>query len=318
MKRIICFAVLCASLLILAGCAETEPAITAATSLPSRYSRIPADTVKMNPQTDSFPPILHNPAWEEPQPMPGPINSSGGEDSPFITPDGNTFFFFFTPDVSKSAEQQLTDSVTGIYQSKLVSGVWSEPERVVLSDGLALDGCPMLVGNQLWFCTAREGLTGLHWFRASYDFGVWGDWQQADFDPDYQVGELHITADGQELYFHSSRPGSLGKNDIWVSQLENGSWGEPVNITAVNSPEDDTRPFVTPDGQALWFTRTYQGSPAIYVSYRENGSWKEPILIISQFAAEPTLDSEGNLYFVHHFIQDGVMLDADIYVARKK
>ena len=30
------------------------------------------------------------------------------------------------------------------------------------------------------------------------------------------------------------------------------------------------------------------------------------------------MDAQGNLYFVHHFYEDGVMLDADIYVAYKK
>jgi len=41
-------------------------------------------------------------------------------------------------------------------------------------------------------------------------------------------------------------------------------------------------------------------------------------MIISQFAGEPTLDKEGNIYFTHHFFKDGVMLEADIYVAMKK
>jgi hypothetical protein len=176
----------------------------------------------------------------------------------------------------------------------------------------------MVLGNQLWFCTARTGFTGLHWFKAVYENGNWGSWEIADFNPDYQVGELHITADGEELYFGSSRPGSLGANDIWVSKMQNGTWGEPEYLTLVNSEEDDSRPFISEDGQQLWITRTYLGSPAVFVSYKENGVWQEPVLIVSQFAGEPTLDNKGNLYFVHHFFWDGVMLDADIYLAKKK
>jgi hypothetical protein len=308
----------CALLILLSACDEQALPPVIPTSLPSRYSKIPITAQEMGPENDLFPPLLHNPGWEDPQPMPGPVNSAGGEDSPFITPDGSSFFFFFTPDVSLPAEQQVTDGVTGIYQSYLREGQWSEPERVLLNDGLALDGCPMVVGNQLWFCTVREGLTGLHWFKASYAFGIWGDWQQADFNPAYRVGELHISADGSELYFHSDRPGSQGKNDIWISRMKDGSWEEPENLTAVNSPENDSRPFLSENGQELWFTRNYQGYPAVFVSYRVNGEWGEPTLIVSQFAAEPTLDRDGNLYFVHHFIQDGVMLDADIYLAKKK
>ena len=305
-------------LFALSACSEAEQTLALPTDIPSRYSRIGEDAQKMDPATDQLPPILHSGEWDAPVPMPGPVNTAGGEDSPYITPDGDNFFFFFTPDVSIPAERQVTDGVTGIYRSNWTDGVGSDPERVVLSNVLALDGCPMVVGNQLWFCTAREGLTGLHWFRASYEFGVWGDWEIADFDPAYQVGELHITADGQELYFHSDLPGSLGENDIWVSQIEDGVWGEPVNVTTVNSTEDDSRPFVSEDGKQLWFTRTYRGSPAVYVSYREDGDWSTPLLIVSQFAGEPTLDRDGNLYFVHHFMWDGVMLDSDIYMAKKK
>ena len=51
---------------------------------------------------------------------------------------------------------------------------------------------------------------------------------------------------------------------------------------------------------------------------KSDGEWQEPELIVSQFAGEPTLDSQGNLYFVHHFYRDGRMIEADIYVSRKK
>jgi hypothetical protein len=40
--------------------------------------------------------------------------------------------------------------------------------------------------------------------------------------------------------------------------------------------------------------------------------------MVSSFAGEPTLDAQGNLYFVHHFYSGGVMLEADIYVAYRK
>jgi hypothetical protein len=305
-------------LFILSACAAEEQTPGLPTGIPSRSSRIAENAQKMGPSADQFPPLLHSGEWEAPVPLPGPINTAGGEDSPFITPDGKNFFFFFTPNISIPAEKQLTDGVTGIYQSRWVDGAWTDPTRVVLSAGLALDGCPMVVGNQIWFCTAREGLTGLHWFKASYAFGIWGEWEISDFDPDYKVGEMHITADGQELYFHSDRPGTLGENDIWLSQLSDGIWGEPINLTAVNSSADDSRPFISADGQQLWFTRTYLGSPAVYLSNRVDGGWSEPILIVSQFAGEPTLDQDGNLYFVHHFLWDGELVEADIYLAKKK
>jgi len=252
--------------------------------------------------------------------MPYPINTAGAEDSGFMMPDGNTFYVWFTPDPQVPPEKQVIDDVTGIYVSKKINGQWQKPERVWLQDPdkLSLDGCEFVQNNKIWFCTAREGYTGLHWGTADYVSGKWQNWKVADFNPDYEVGELHITADGKELYFHSPRAGGKGGYDIWVSKKENGEWLPPQNVAIVNSPETDGWPSLTQDGSELWFTRTYLGSPAIFRSKKINNEWQEPELIVSQFAGESSVDNEGNIYFTHHFYKDGVMLEADIYVIRKK
>lgn len=145
----------------------------------------------------------------------------------------------------------------------------------------------------------------------------WTNWQAVDdqFKPGYEVGELHITADERELYYHSSRPGGKGGKDIWVTRWVNDAWQEPEPVTAVNSAKSEGWPFVSQDGNELWFTRMYKGSPPLFPSRRANGLWSEPELVISQFAGEPSLDIQGNLYFVHHFIRDGKMVEADLYVA---
>jgi len=72
------------------------------------------------------------------------------------------------------------------------------------------------------------------------------------------------------------------------------------------------------DGDELWFLRNYSGSPAIFRSKNTDGEWQEAELILSQFAGEPSLDSEGNIYFVHHYFKDCKMLEADYYVAYMK
>ncbi len=302
-------------LIVLSGCVKiVDP-------LPDRHSKIPADAVKMTPENDSFPPQLHSEEYEFPIPMSGPINTAGAEDSPFFPCcDNDTFYFFFTPAVRVPVEEQLTDEVTGIYVTHKVDGGWDEPTRVLLQgrDKLALDGCPFILNNTMWFCTAREGYTGIHWFTAEYKNGKWTNWKESDFDPEFDVGELHFTIDGTELYYHSNRSGGKGGRDIWMLKKVDGEWQDPVNVEAVNSEEDEAMPYLTPDGEELWFNRRYLGTPAVYRSRKLNGSWQEPELIISQFAGEPTLDSNGNIYFIHHFYKDGEMIEADVYVAYKK
>jgi hypothetical protein len=288
----------------------------------SRESKIPSDATKVKPEEDFFPPILHSYEYKEPIPMPGLINTAGGEDSPFITYDGNFFYFFFTPDVDVSPEEQVSDEVTGIYVSNYVDGEWNNPVRVILQDRdkLALDGCPFVKDDTMWFCSAREGYVGVRFFTAQYVNGEWENWEYIGdkLMSDYEVGELHVTAEGNELYFHSQREGGSGQLDVWYTRYIEGEWQEPVNVEVVNSRENEGWPFITEDGNELWFTRFYKGYPAIFRSKKIDDEWQEPELILSQFAAEPTLDNEGNIYFAHHFFEDGHMIEADIYVAFRK
>jgi hypothetical protein len=291
--------------------------------LPTRESTIPTNAVKMTPETDSYPPILHSDEWMQPVPLPEAINTAGGEDSAFVTPDGNTLYFFFTPDVNIPAEQQVTDSVTGIYVSTKQNGVWSPAERVILQDAgkLALDGAEFVQGDTMWFASARTGYTGVNYFTAQSKDGKWTNWQYVGdkLMKTYRMGEMHITADGNTLYFHSDRTNGKGGLDIWTSQKIDGEWQTPVNVEAVNTEGNEGWPFLTQNGNELWFTRTYQGSPAIYRSQKINGEWQPPELILSQFAGESSMDNNGNIYFTHHYYNNqSQMIEADIYVALKR
>jgi hypothetical protein len=270
----------------------------------------------MSPETDAQPPRVHSSEYEQPIPIPGRVNTAGGEDSPFISADGNTLYFFFTPNVNVPAEKQLLDGVTGIYMSQKVNGMWNGPQRILLQDygKLALDGCEYVLENRMWFCSTREGFSGIEWFTADFADGRWQNWQLADFPQAYQVGELHLSADGKQLFFHSPRPGGKGNLDIWVSTLEGGKWQEPDNLEAVNTPDLEGWPALNPDETELWFYRNF----SIWRSKKVNGSWQPPELIISHLAGEPTLDAGGNLYFTHHFYKDNKMIEADIYVAFRK
>lgn len=306
-------------LLATSACTITEEP----TPIPSRAETIPTDAVKILPEMDMHPPLLHSEEWQAPIPVPGPINTAGAEDSPFVTPDGDTLYFFFTPDPNIPAERQLVDGVTGIYVSHKQNGVWAEPQKVALQDAgeVAMDGCQFVQGDVIWFCSVRQGNSrGVDMWTAQFVDGNWTDWQNVGekLNLDYGVGEMHLTADGTTLYYHSTREGGYGGYDIWVTHLVDGEWTQPLNVQAVNSPETDGWPFISQDGNELWFLRWYQGSPAIFRSRWTDGSWGAPELILSQFAGEPSLDDAGNIYFVHHFYQDGVMLEADIYVAYRK
>ena len=129
-KRTVQF-ILLVVLLLLAGC---SPVVYSPEEYPviDRSVALPVDIEKRSPSTDATPPILHSDEYEAPIPVPGAINTRGGEDSPFILPDGKTLYLFFTPDVRIPAEKQFLDGVTGIYVAQKVGEVWGQAERVWL------------------------------------------------------------------------------------------------------------------------------------------------------------------------------------------
>ena len=297
-------------LTIASGCSQATP-------LPAgRLDRIPTNALKILPAADNNPPLSLSEEYETPIPLAGDVNTPGGEDSPFILPDGQTIYFFFTPDVSIPVEKQILDGVTGIYAASLSDDVSGNVARVMLQDQgkLAGDGCPFVLGEVMWFCTTREGYNGLHWFTAEGGMGNWHNWQPSDFDPSFKVGELHISSDGNTLYFASDRARGMGGLDIWISTKQAGLWQEPVNLEIVNTADNEGYPALNPAGDELWFTRNY----GIWRSVKVNDQWQSPIQIFFPLAGEPSIDQEGNVYFVHHFYQDNTMLEVDIYVAYKK
>jgi len=288
--------------------------------LVDRLLKLPGDIAKQGPETDEHPPILHSDEFELPVPVSSGINTSGAEDSPFILPDGNTMYFFFTPDVRIPVQQQLLDSVTGIWVSEKVSGTWSNATRLWLQvpGKLALDGAVAIQGDEMWFASAREGYEGVNMFTSEFIDNEWKNWTYSGdrLMKEIKIGEVHLH--GDDLYFHSDRTGGLGGYDIWVTSRNGEEWSDPLHLANVNSSETDGWPYISSDGTELWFTRWYMGTPGIFRSRRNGDTWEEPELIVSQFAGEPTLDDEGNLYFVHHYYSNNVMIEADIYVAYKK
>jgi hypothetical protein len=180
-----------------------------------------------------------------------------------------------------------------------------------------MDGCHFIQGDEIYFCSGREGYTGLHWFKAEKIDNHWVNWVNIDEElktEEHEVGELHITSDRKRLYFHSSRQGGKGMYDIWFSDKTDGEWGTPVNLEVVNTEGNEGWPCLSPDEMELWFSKDY----GVWRSRKVNGEWTEPERMFFPLAGEPSVDEYGNVYFTHHFYKNDVMLEADIYVAYKK
>jgi hypothetical protein len=178
MKRI-AFPLLILVILTVA-CEQAAPTPTSPPTLVDFYTLMPG--TKITPTVDFWPPSIAA-GWSQPEPLPYPASTDGGEDSPFITPDNQTLYIFFTPDVHIPAEESIRDGTTGIWVTHRSRDSWSEPQRVWLENHptkLAMDGCEFVLGDQIWFCSIRQGnLREIDIYTARWKDGACTDWQDA-------------------------------------------------------------------------------------------------------------------------------------------
>lgn len=114
-----------------------------------------------------------------------------------------------------------------------------------------------------------------------------GQWGPAVKLPDY-INQDSITStqpnvgydsnmEKEVLYFVSDRPGGKGKLDIWSTSInEDGSFNAPVNVSAVNTAEDDITPFYHIPSHTLYFSSTGQkglGGFDVYKSVQYSQGW---------------------------------------------
>src|SRR5216684_9397392 len=105
--------------------------------------------------------------------------------------------------------------------------------------------------------------------------------------PDANDTHPALSNDGLSLYFASTRPGGFpGDYDLWFTHRDSldSCWGSPMNVAAVNSPQQDFAPNLTPDGHWLYFHSNRPGGCGgadLYVSHRDNTNddlgWENPI-----------------------------------------
>lgn len=84
--------------------------------------------------------------------------------------------------------------------------------------------------------------------------------------------------DGTLRFFVSDKMGK--KRDLYFSELVNGNWSEPQNLTQINTESDEVSPFISFDNKRLFFSsnsKESMGGFDLFVSERnENGEWQTP------------------------------------------
>lgn len=174
-----------------------------------------------------------------------------------------------------------------VFVSHYKKGEWQRASRVE-DDGVNSDHNDAIV----WITYDNQKRYIYDGYRNNGDILVSeyknGEWKspkkiRKDFNSPFQETSLSITKDEQTAYFVSKdETESYGGKDIYVVRKNSkGKWDSPENVgSVINTPEDEEGVFVTPDGNALYFSSKGHNSMGGYDVFRSerkaNGAWTKP------------------------------------------
>ena len=137
-------------------------------------------------------------------------------------------------------------------------------------------------GDEIFFCVSIGGFKYTAILCSKRVNGVWTAPEVVSFSKvaTYQNFEPALSADGNQLFFLSTRDGS---EDIWMVEREGDDWGEATNLgPPVCTGDSEYFPSLTSDG-SIYFTRSAPGAASYaYRSRFTDGSFQEPELLPDQ------------------------------------
>ncbi len=204
----------------------------------------------------------------------------------------NTRFADINPVVSgdetKMAFISRLQFYDAIFYTEKVNGEWLAPRNIVPElgvDGDVYPTCLSYNGTEMYIYRNDEFDGNLYVTKLIN--GKWTPLRKLNENINTKYWESHasVSRDGKTLYFSSNRKGSFGGLDIFRSErLPNGEWGEATNLgNVINSPYNDDNPFITEDGQKIFFSsygHYNMGGYDIFMSRKNaDGSWAKPVNI---------------------------------------
>jgi outer membrane protein OmpA-like peptidoglycan-associated protein len=228
-------------------------------------------------------PVLFNPVSAG-----ASINTENDEYWPSITADGQTLMF------TRQGRRFDKSSSDGAVQEDFYISYFSDNSwQKAFNAGPPLntkqnEGAQSLSsnGNYMFFtaCDRPSGLGSCDIYFSAYSDGKWSEPSDllSPVNTQYWESQPSISADGEVLFFSSSRPGGMGGKDLWFSRKNRKKiWTDPVNMgSSVNTGGDEMSPFIHFDGRSLYFSsdgRPGMGGFDIYLTrMNDDSTWTEP------------------------------------------
>ena len=157
---------------------------------------------------------------------------------------------------------------------------------LVSTDKVEFGGTFMPDGNTFYFIKSNadwgQPKSKFEIHEISFSEGKWNEPKPAFFSSKYSDAYPHVSADGRTIFFSSNRPlnngGEKNDSDIWFVRKTEKGWGEPENLSVVNSSAEEMSPYTAVNGN-LYFVSTRKGGYGlgdIYASKFENGKYQQP------------------------------------------
>lgn len=200
------------------------------------------------------------PPWTEPVHVAELDDGANNSVHPFLSADGLTIYFArYIPSLGHGciveAYRNYTEEPFGEQRvvDELANGFNVGRPRLS-QDGLRLYYSESTTGSSR-IKMAQRGSTSQTWtyVRTFDELHVDGE----------TAGEMSLTGDELQIFFHSIRPGGTGGIDLWTATRTSTEepFGNIRPLYELNTPENDAGPHVMPDGLTLYFMSNRSGYP---------------------------------------------------------
>lgn len=226
------------------------------------------------------PKALANPVPFEPKNLGQNINSDDREYFPSITLDDELVY------TVQIGQGQLGQE--DLYRSQCTEEGWEERQPIVGVNTAENEGAQSISadGKLLVFtvCNRKEDYGSCDLYFSKKVKGRWTRPKNigAPINSKNWESQPTIAPNSDAIYFVRGGARGQGTKDLFVSRLQaDGTWGEPENVSELNTPYDESSPSLHPDGKTLYFSSN--GHPGmggfdLFVSrLQENGKWGLPV-----------------------------------------
>ena len=207
--------------------------------------------------------------------------STDRDETPFVSPDGQTLFFGSGRPLPGRPSQGSFDM--NIWQVPKTANGWGAPVPLpepINQVQVAGEKWPSsnanflftLDGKAYYFTTMVRGTTAIEVYATTRANGAFSPPEKITglfADPKYWKYSAVLSPDGRYLLFNSyGAPGGAGGEDIYLSRRTPTGWTPARGLGAlVNTPAEESSPRFSPDGRYFFFGREIKTDP------KKDGIW---------------------------------------------